>query len=229
MRRLLARILAGIARITLTTVEVVVRGVRTLVSVLFPAAPAPLEEAAEDVIDEERLAGRGAGETLDEARRRVPQMSQPERIRRAAFEQREHREVSRILLDPEKTADAAVLRWMRGLDQLQLGMLVKATDMDIALHLVGEKRLRMPLVEETKLEAPRVTRSFARSAGMPLSYGEWVQVLTRKAVEGGDDDPNIENIEVEAERLAARRASLIDYRRSLGGGIAPEVIEDDEG
>ncbi len=231
MRGLIARILASVARILAQTVTLTVQLVdgmwTTVRRVVFGQGAPALAGAAAAVIDETVPDVELPAATP--AARREMVLSEPERIRRAAAALRDGKRVPTAYLDPQKSGDAELLKWMGPLDQLHLAHLVRATDMDLDLHLAGTKRLPLPLLPRDEEVAERV-----REAKRPLSYSEWVRILQIRAAEDGDDDPNVDAILDRAEELVSRNACLGDERDAghsspapRDSGVSDDLTEDD--
>ncbi len=144
MRGILKRALAAVAMLVLVPVEVVVRGVRMIISVLMPQRPAPLSDVAAAVVDEAEETP--AGRSLEQIRQHVSAPSEAERVRRAARQLIVNREIPSSWLDPKRRRDAEILAWLAQRDGLDLSQIVKATEKDIVLHLAGTRTLRMPLL-----------------------------------------------------------------------------------
>lgn len=226
IRSILRAALAGIAKLVLVPVEIVAAGVRSIVHMLVPARNTGLDDAAEVAIVEEGADdAQGALQTIKASKAHV-RRPQTDRIRSAAADLRGHRPVSAGLLDPSRAAEAEILEWLMTLDDLQLGMIVKAHDSEIADHIRGDKKLRMPMPKKFEIEVEA-----RREASRPLTRTEWVRELMRLAAEEGNEDLGPDDLDAftdEADALVEARATLSDYRPTPRAAAMDRVIDDRE-
>ncbi|WP_152048498.1 hypothetical protein [Aureimonas psammosilenae] len=211
MRALLSKILAGVARLVLVPVEIVVGGIRTVMNVLRPARNTASLDVAEDVVGEDspddQLAALAAAR---EARKAAAQVrrSEPERVRLAAKELSEGRAVSRALFDPAVAEEREVLEWLQGLGAFHLGLLINARDSEIEDHLRGDGYRGIPLLpaDERRAEEEREAKR------LPTEV-EWCQILIDRRVRNGDspDGDQMDDILREARDLVRTRARVGDH------------------
>ncbi|WP_158871463.1 hypothetical protein [Antarcticirhabdus aurantiaca] len=212
---MLKRVMAAIARALKATAAAVllpiygmVDGVRTILGWFSPPRPTAVDDVAQEVVAENVDVAAEKSAVVEERRERV-RLSESERIRRAARSAEFGYSIGTDLLDPETPAEREILGWILKLDALQLGMLSKAGDDDIQLHLAGVQRLRMPLLprDQIPLDTAREARE---ERARPPTAQEWVGILASRAASRGDDDPDVDAILAAAEKLAEAGATLED-------------------
>ncbi|WP_062233639.1 hypothetical protein [Aureimonas sp. N4] len=210
IRSIIRSALAGIARLVLVPVAVVINGVRTVIATLMPARNTGSLDVAEEVVGEdfpdEQLAEMAAAR---EARKAAAQVrrSEPDRVRLAARELMEGRTVSRALFDPDVAEEKEVLEWLQSLGDLHLGMLVNARDSEIEDHLRGDGYRGIPMLpaDERRAEEDREAKR------LPTEI-EWVQILIDKRTRNGDspDGDQMDDLLREARDLVRTRARIGD-------------------
>lgn len=218
LRSIISAVLRGIARMVVVTSEAIINGVRTIVTSLIPARNLESSELADAYISEEQTPP--VMPVAATATRLRP--SEAERVRQAAVELRAGRRIQPSLLDPQKSAELEVLGWLADRDDLQLGMIARAGDDDISRHLDGEKRLRMPLLPAAEARAEEL-----REARRPANTEQWMRELMRLEAENGNDDPDVDSLLAEAQRLADAGCCIADYPISAPAADQTEGVIND--
>jgi hypothetical protein len=223
IRSIIAAALRGIARMVVVTTEIVVAGVRMIVTSLVPASNTGSAELAQAYIGEEPFQ---AGDVLEVRKSGTPANMRPseaDRVKSAAKEMRDGRRIPASLLDPERAAEREILKWLSERSDLELGMIARAPEDKIAEHINGKMVLMMrllPAVEAVKEEQRETLR--------PPTISQWVKILTQDAADHGDDDPDFELILERAQALADAGCTLHDYRsEELEEAPAEDRVIDD--
>lgn len=211
VRALISRILSSVARLVLVPVELVVNGVRTVVSMLVPARNTGALDVAEEVameeVPDEQLAEMAAAREARKAAAAV-RRSEPQRVRLAARELMEGRPVSKALFDPAVAEEEEVLGWLQSLGAFHLGLLVNARDAEIEDHLMGKAYRGMPMLpaDERRAEEER------EATRMPTEI-EWVQILIDRKTRAGEgpDGDQMDDLLREARDLVRTRARVGDH------------------
>lgn len=212
IRSIIRAALAGIAKLVVVPVEMMINGVRVVMNVLRPARNTEsFDEAAAVAAEEDASDVVAALNAAKASRAPTPRPSEPDRVRSAARDLRYGRDVSKLDFDPANPDEAEVATWLRSLDALHLGHLVNATDREIEEHLAGHACLPMPMLpfDEQRAEARREEKR-------PLDRHEWLlELMRRRAAEVGEVDEDEEDaLRAQARELAAANATLEDYKPS---------------
>ncbi|GGD43875.1 hypothetical protein [Aureimonas glaciei] len=224
MRKLLGRILQGLATLVLVPVEMVINGIRTIVSVLTPARNQQSYDDALQVFTEENSADAMAAMAKAKQSGSARKPTEFDRIRSAASERGYGRAIPPHLLDPSRPAERQLIEWLMPLDKLHLTHIANASDRMLRLHLSGKSSIAVPL-----LPVMQAVVEQKKAASAPLTKIEWVRELIRRAAESGSDPDGdmLDELLAQADDLAARNATLEDYPPAPAPKV-DRVIDDRE-